>query len=98
MVAKHELGFEVFPLGITMGPDRDIWFTENSANAIVKLSGEDKPTEYKLPNAKSYPAYIVTGPDDNLWFTEEGRDTIGRITPEGKITEFPIPGGIGDEQ
>jgi virginiamycin B lyase len=96
-IAKYPFTDDVFPMGLTIGPDGNVWFTEYGSSEIGEMSETGQLTEFKLPRAKSYPATFVSGPDGNLWFTEEGRDTIGRITLEGKITEFPIPGGIGEE-
>lgn len=81
------------PLGITLGPDGNIWFTEQGANQIGRLTPAGVLTEFPVPTAGSGPSYITAGPDGNLWFTEHGvaGNKIGRITPGGVITEFPLP-------
>jgi len=86
------------PTDITTGPDGNLWFTEQFAGIIVRLTPGGTFTEFALPTASAFPTMITTGPDGNLWFIESrfggGPDVgnrIGRITPEGVITEFPIP-------
>jgi streptogramin lyase len=82
------------PLGITAGPDGNMWFTEermNQIGRIVPATGE--VTEFKLPDFtfRRQPFEITSGPDGNLWFTENFGNRIGRITTDGEITEFGLP-------
>jgi streptogramin lyase len=77
------------PLGITTGPDGNIWFTEEApiANRIGRITPLGILTEFSAGiTALSLPHSITAGPDGNLWFTEGNR--IGRITPAGVVTEF----------
>jgi streptogramin lyase len=77
---------------ITAGPDGALWFTENSANNIGRITSAGVITEYPLPIAQSAPIGIVAGPDGALWFTELLGNRIGRITTSGFITaEYFIP-------
>src|ERR1022692_3794370 len=82
-----------FPLGITAGPDGDLWFTQLMNNQI----GEIDPvmhgvTEYTLPTPKSAPMGITTGPDHNVWFTEFAGNKIGTInSTTHAISEYVIP-------
>jgi streptogramin lyase len=81
-------------LGITMGPDGNIWFAEQGASRIGRMSPAGTFAEFPLPS-RGYPTGIVTGPDGNLWFTvptPDGKEWIGRITPAGAITRFDVPG------
>jgi streptogramin lyase len=79
--------------GITSGPDGNLWFTEQTADKIGRISTTGKSlVEFPLPTPNSDPTEIVTGPDGNLWFTEESGNKIGRISTTGtSITEFPVP-------
>lgn len=73
-------------LGITMGPDGNVWFTEQGASQIGRMSPAGAFTEFPL-DSPGYPTDIVAGPDGNLWFTvptSGSRDWIGRITPSGR--------------
>jgi virginiamycin B lyase len=80
------------PFQIAVGPDGNLWFTENRGNKI----GEINPTthailEFPIPTANSGPDGITAGPDGNLWFTEDA-NKIGQINPTTHaIAEFPIP-------
>ncbi len=75
---------------ITAGPDGNLWFTENNANRIGRITPTGAITEFDLPNPTSAPTHIIAGPDGALWFTELRGSRIGRITTGGAITEFAI--------
>ena len=88
------------PTAIAAGPDGNLWFTEQTANRIGKISPGGQVTEYTAgisPN--SAPSWIAAGPDGNLWFTEFNTGRVAKITPGGLVTEFPAsvdaaePGG-----
>jgi streptogramin lyase len=96
----------VYPLGITAGPDGNLWFTEfvSSGNKIGKITLSGNITEYPVLTNPAALWGIVTGADGNLWFTEGDapfpsvNHHIGRIIPSGSsagmVTEFPIPSGM----
>lgn len=79
--------------GLTSGPDGALWFTENDAGKIGRITTVGAITEYPLPNSGSRPRDIVTGPDGALWFVELSSTVsrVGRITTSGIITEYTIP-------
>src|SRR5262249_23925963 len=79
--------FNSEPYGITRGPDGNLWFTENLAGKIGRITPAGVITEFNLTPG-SQPVQITAGPDGNLWFTENVPSRIGRITPAGVITEF----------
>jgi streptogramin lyase len=75
--------------GAVLARDGTIWFTDEGANAIVKVTPNGSFTPYVLPNRNSQPWDIANGPDGGLWFTERaGR--VGKISLAGAVTEFPI--------
>lgn len=86
------------PVGITAGPDGNLWVCLHDAIAKVSMQGQITAT-FALDGID--PAGIVTGPDGNLWFTavtDQGPDAtvasgsrIGRITPAGVVTYFALP-------
>jgi virginiamycin B lyase len=76
--------------GIAAGPDGNIWFTEDNAGKIGRITLSGVVTEFSIPTAGSEPQSIARGPDGNLWFTENGAGKIGRITPAGTVTEFSL--------
>ncbi|OGH14940.1 MAG: hypothetical protein A3H50_03680 [Candidatus Levybacteria bacterium RIFCSPLOWO2_02_FULL_37_10] len=89
---------ESSPVGITVGPDGNYWFTEqgHNANKIGRITPDGKITEFPIPTNDSGPFSITSGPDGNLWFTEAYANRIGRITTSGEITEFVIPTNTSD--
>jgi len=81
-----------YPIGITAGPDGNVWFCESGTNRIGRITPQGSVSEFLTVN----PPYDITaGPDGNLWFTEQDFDfggaAIGRISPSGELTEFPVP-------
>src|SRR5262249_61463950 len=74
------------PQGITRGPDGNLWFTENSANRIGRITPAGVVTEFSAgitPGGR--PHQITAGPDGNLWFTENA-SRHGRLTTAGRMT------------
>lgn len=98
-IVAHAVTITEFPLpgpnrgprGITLGPDGNLWFTENLANQIGKMTPAGSVTEFTIPTSNSGAGAITAGPDGNLWFTEERANQIGRVTTTGSFTEFTIP-------
>jgi virginiamycin B lyase len=68
------------PTGITLGPDRALWFTELNANKIGRITRGGSFREFPIPTSASAPAGITSGPDGALWFTEFDGNKIGRIS------------------
>lgn len=79
------------PQAITVGPDGNIWFTEQIGKIGRLNVGTGVITEFTIPTPDSIPGSITAGPDGNIWFTENNTHKIGRITPAGVINEIPIP-------
>ena len=79
------------PVGITVGPFGNLWFTESEVDRIGRLDSDGMITEFQIPTPPNRPGLITMGGDGNLWFTEVDGGAIGRITPQGVITEFPLP-------
>jgi streptogramin lyase len=91
------------PAGGTRGPDGNVWFAENLAQkigritpagdivefAIPPLSGSSNaPCDLPLCQTFAGPTDIVAGPDGNLWFTET-------IFQDCGVDSCTISGGIG---
>jgi streptogramin lyase len=78
--------------GITTGPDGNLWFTEESANAVGRITPGAVITEFTAGFPTGSPHGIVTGPDGNLWVAMAGGDgAIAQVTKAGVVTEFPVP-------
>jgi streptogramin lyase len=83
------------PRGIVLGPDGNIWFTEQTGNRIGRITPAGVVTEFSAglsPGAN--PGGMALGPDNNVWFVERTGNRIGRIIAipangtVGTITEF----------
>ena len=63
------------PLGIALGADGNLWFTEFTASKIGQLNLAGKISESVTPSRGSTPNGIASGPGPNLnlWFTETKR-------------------------
>jgi virginiamycin B lyase len=75
------------PIGITAGPDGNLWFTENLGPGVAKAAPDGTVTLYKAGITGMFPGAIVNGPDGRLWFTEYP-NKIGAITTAGVVTEY----------
>ena len=75
---------------ITSGPDGALWFTEQNANSIGRITTSGTITSFAVPRWRASSRASSAGPDGALWFTEPSARKIGRITTGGAITEFPI--------
>ena len=89
-VNEFPIGTQVLPLEIALGPDGNLWFTEN-VGKIGRMTPAGEFTHFTPPTASSGAQGIAAGPDGNLWFTESNVNKIGRVTTSGDFTEFPIP-------
>ncbi len=79
-VAVHDLA---------LGPDGNVWFTEEFGNRIGSITPGGTITEYSNGiTANAGLVDIAGGPDGNIWFTENSANKVGRITPGGTVTEF----------
>src|SRR5712692_8874223 len=76
------------PTLITTGSDGNLWFVEEGANKVAKITTAGAFTEFDAPTSGS-PAVITVGPDGNLWFTDETANTVDKATTAGAIVEYP---------
>jgi streptogramin lyase len=86
-----------FPVGITAGPDGNLWFIE-AIGKIGRITTAGVVTgEFPIPTFEgSFPFGTITpGPDGNLWFVESNgadhNNNIEVITTAGGFGEFPVP-------
>jgi streptogramin lyase len=89
---------EPLPLGLTVGPDGNIWYIELRGSQLVGAIGQfniqsAQSVEYQLPpnpDGSLGLQDITTGPDGFLWFTESSVSKIGRVSLTGSVQEFPL--------
>jgi len=67
-------------VGIALGPDGALWFTDNGVGRIGRITLTGAITEYLIPTASGGPFGIAAGPDGALWFAENSANKIGRIS------------------
>jgi streptogramin lyase len=91
VVTEFEAGFSSNngAWDIVPGPDGNMWFTEENADRVGRITPTGVLTEFSTGLTKGSPRGITAGPDGNLWFTEyNGGGAIGRVTTAGTITEY----------
>src|SRR5579862_3259267 len=81
--------FDSGPIGITTGPDGNLWCAAFDALYIGRVTPTGEVTEFGPTHGS--PFFITLGADGNLWFTDYGANQIGRMTPSGSFTEFATP-------
>lgn len=54
------------PRSIVVGPDGNVWFTEQAGNRIGRLGRDGRITELPLPTPFATPSDITVGPDGAL--------------------------------
>jgi virginiamycin B lyase len=80
------------PQCIATGPDGNLWFIENSANQIGRITPQGAITEFPVPGTGATEHLslqcIAAGADGNLWFTASGPSSgrIGKISTGGAAT------------
>ena len=79
------------PMTVTLGPDNNLWFTENSGLNIGRITPAGVVTEFPIPGAQALTG-IARGADGNIWFTDEFAGFIGRISTSGTgLATFTLP-------
>ena len=79
------------PLNIAVGPDGNLWFSDEGLNAIGRITTGGDLVEFPIPTADSEPAGITAGADGNLYFVESNPGRVARITTAGDVTELGTP-------
>ena len=85
------------PIAITLGPDGNLWFTEQNTSRIARVTPGGAITEFRTPS-ESFPGDIAPGPG-GVWFTEGADGKVGVADRTGRIREvtfsrFDAAGGI----
>lgn len=76
------------PNSIILGPDGNMWFTEEQSSAIAVVKTTGAVLEYPTLTPNAAPLGITVGSDGALWFSESTAGRIGRITTAGAMTEY----------
>ncbi|HEX5610464.1 MAG TPA: hypothetical protein VFX45_10290 [Solirubrobacterales bacterium] len=78
------------PGAIVLGSDGALWFTEEAASALGRITDGGTVGELPLPPGAG-PAGIVAGPDGALWVAASTGNSILRVTTRGDVASFPLP-------
>ncbi len=79
------------PWALTVGKDKNVWFTEANARKLARVTPDGIVTEFPL---SFYPTGITKGGDGKLYIAGSGiGPVIGQATITGSVTVFNIPGG-----
>jgi virginiamycin B lyase len=80
------------PVGITIGPDANVWFTELGTDKLARLIPPSTITEYLLPHTSTSVSGIAGGHDGKVWFVENAGNRFGSISAStGAIVEHDLP-------
>jgi streptogramin lyase len=86
---EYSAGIHSHPIHLVLGPDGDLYATENFPDAILRFNPDThKATEYSLPpNTQVHDA--APGPNGTVWFVTL-TDKLGYLNPaSGKVTWIP---------
>lgn len=84
------------PNQIAVGAEGDVWFTDDGADQVDRISPAGTLTHFQLKEG-SKPWGITAGPDGDIWFTERFGNKIGFIATTGptegqiNLTELRTP-------
>jgi streptogramin lyase len=83
------------PYGITAGPDGNLWFTEQTAGNVARITPSGNVTEFALPNEchstiGDHPEGIVSGPGGDLWLAAPGCGALESVSTNGSAQTHPI--------
>jgi streptogramin lyase len=79
------------PVGLAMGPDGNLWFTEPFGQGIGRMTPDGDFTIFPVASGE-VPFRITAGPDGALWFSELFGNAVGRITTDGTMSSYPLAG------
>lgn len=72
--------------GMIVGPDNDLWFTDDGNDRVGFITTQGIVTSYAAPAGTS-PTQIATGGDGNLWVTDSN-GSILRVSTAGGFTQY----------
>jgi len=87
------------PDEIALGPDGNVWFSEQDTDHLGKVSPAGCIQEYTPPRSSVGISDLVAGPDGYLWFTSGSDDLIGHIAVDGLLYRLhDTPGALSYPQ
>ena len=94
----HDISRQAFPECITVGPDGNLWATEelnpHEGGAVVRIDLRGRRTGTFHYGPTYYQGRdIVTGADGALWIADGYDNQLVRMTTDGKFRLIPAPSG-----
>lgn len=78
---------------IVEGPDENIWFIDENAARLVRMTMGGSTKEFDIESQLSGNAVsLAVGPDGKFYITDEST-SITRVTTRGNAVQIPIPSG-----
>ena len=90
-IVEIPLASESQPLGITMGPNGNVWFAENNSTMIVEYTPANQTFRtFVVPtNDTSMIWFMFFDPSGNLWFSNQLQPYLWRFSPAtGQFVNF----------
>ncbi len=84
-ITEYSLAKYAAPLGMTAGPDGNIWFVESGGNSIDRITPSGIVDRFPLADAQSFPQNVVSGPDGNVYFEAPGTQKAGLVKALGNL-------------
>jgi virginiamycin B lyase len=89
-IKEYSLTLGAQPLGITLGPDGNIWFVEANGAKVGRITPAGGLTEFPIDPA-AFANQIVSGSEGDVYFTEPGVGKVGLIHALGDLTVHEGP-------
>jgi virginiamycin B lyase len=97
--AISELPVRGYPMGITIGPDGDVWFAMVSWNSIghIRPKSPEELDLFEIAVPDCNTSKVAAAPRGNVWFLDPGCRTVGRfaVRPPHTVKEYEISRSLG---
>jgi streptogramin lyase len=73
-------------VGMTLGPDGNIWAINFDADRVARITPSGQLTEFAFPNLFGL-RDITLGPDGNFWVSADNSGGFGIMSPSGQVVK-----------
>jgi RHS repeat-associated protein len=88
-ISEFPLPAESQPTAITVGPEKEMWFSDKGTGKIGKIAiSTGAITEFAAE--KHEPDGLVAGPEGDLRFVEHSAPHVSQMTPSGSLTSHTL--------
>jgi streptogramin lyase len=89
------------PQGMTVGPNKNLWFVERFGGGVDEITTSGTLTRYHVTKSPTYPTNtsITSGPggESNLWLTEDQTTNLNDEPEPARIIKISTGGTVGAE-